>query len=137
MRGSMRSFENDEIKILALFEAVLGVQARDCIIDNDSMYFLVDEGKAKIAIGKKGVLIKKMQNKTQRRIKVFEYNGDNAQFVKNMIPKAKKVEIQGKRAVVSLDEGDKALVIGKGGSNIKKIREFLSRNSTIEGLDIK
>ena len=133
----MRSFENNEIKIMALFESVLGVQARDCIIDNDSMYFLVDEGKAKLAIGKNGVFVKKMQSKTQRRIKVFEYSSDHEKFVKNMVPRAQKVEIQGKRAVVNVEEGNKGFVIGKNGSNIKKIREFLFRNSSLEGLDIR
>ncbi len=133
----MRSFENEELKAMLLFENMVKVQPRDCIIDPQSIYFLVEEGKAGIAIGKDGSSIKKLQERAQKRIRVFEYSENVEKFVKNMVPKAKKVEIAGKRAIVTLDESDKAAVIGKNGSNIKKLRRFLERNSKLESLDLK
>lgn len=119
---------------MAIFENMLKAQARDCILDNDSIYYLAEVGAS---LGKKMMLIKRLQERVQKKVRVFEFNDDNERFVKNMIPRAKKIEIMGKRAVVTLDEEDKAMTIGKNGSNIKKIRLLLARNSPIEGVDIK
>lgn len=133
---SVRNFGIDEINTMALFANVLGVQPRDCIIDSDSLYFLVDEGRARKAIGRAGPL-KKLQEMAKKRVRIMEHNNDVKQFIRNMVPKAKSIEIAGKRAVVTVGEDDKAMVIGKGGSNIRKIRIFLERNSPLQGLNIR
>ncbi|MBI5355001.1 MAG: NusA-like transcription termination signal-binding factor [Candidatus Aenigmarchaeota archaeon] len=130
----MRTLENDELQAMAIFENILKAHVRDCILDDESIYYIAEAGSS---LGKKVMLIKKLQERVQKKIRVFEFSDDNERFVKNMIPRAKKIEIMGKRAVVTLEDEDKAMTIGKNGSNIKKIRLLLARNSPIEGVDIK
>lgn len=130
----MRTLENDELQAMTIFENMLKAQVRDCILDSESIYYLAETGAS---LGKKALLIRKLQERVQKKVRVFEFSDDSERLVRNMIPRAKKIEIIGKRAVVTLDDEDKAMIIGKNGSNIKKIRLLLARNSVIEGVDIK
>ena len=119
---------------MTIFENILKAHVRDCILDGESIYYIAETGAS---LGGKMMLIKKLQERVQKKVRIFEFSDDSERFVRNMIPRAKKIEIMGKRAVVTLDDEYKAMTIGKNGSNIKKIRLLLARNSPIEGVDIK
>ena len=51
-------FETQSIRTLAYFEKKTNVHARDCIITDDCIYFLVEPEKIGMAIGKSGSIIK-------------------------------------------------------------------------------
>ena len=131
----MREFDTDMIQLIAVFESISKTEVRDCIT-NDSIYFLVNTGKIAIAIGKGGQTIRAAENTLKKSIKIFEWAEDNEQFIKNLIPKAQKVTVNGTGAQVTLNAKDRGAVFGKGGSNIKIIRELLSRNSEIKELKV-
>lgn len=119
-----------------LFEKHTHVSPRDCVL-NENVYFVVEEGKAGLAIGKGGANIKKLQNLLKKRVRVFEHNANVVEFVKNMIPEAERVEANGTRVTVVIQQQDRGRVIGKGGENVKMIREILRRNSNVEELEVK
>ncbi|MFB6076192.1 MAG: NusA-like transcription termination signal-binding factor [Candidatus Aenigmatarchaeota archaeon] len=133
----MRDFSRETIELMNIFSEITNVDARDCISGEDRIYFLVEPGKAGLAIGKNGKSIKKLQKALNKRVKVFEYSEDEKDFVKSMIPEAKNINIKDDKAIVKISKKDRGKVIGKGGSNIKKVREFIKRNSVLEGLDIR
>ena len=89
-----------------------------------------------LAIGKNGQNIKMAEKMLKKPIKIFEWSDDCEQFIKNMIPSAQKIDINGEKASLSINNQSRGLVIGKKGSNIKVIREFLERNSNIKDLKI-
>lgn len=132
----MREFDTDLIKIIAAFENITESEVRDCV-KNEHLYFLINPGKMALAIGKNGSAVKTAEKMLGRQIKVFEYSDNPEELLKNMIPRAQKIQIKGERAVVGLRDKDKGIVIGKNGSNIKIIKEFLARNSAIKELVIK
>ena len=80
--------------------------------------------------------IKNAERLMGKQIKVFEWADEPKLFIKNMIPQAQKIEINKNKATVSLSNKDRGSVIGKGGSNINVIREFLERNSEVESLKV-
>lgn len=131
----MREFDTDDIRVMAAFENITNVGVRDCL-RKDTLYFIVNEGKASMAIGKGGQIIKTAEKMLGKPIKIFEFSEDVEEFIKNLIPQAKKIEVNGKNAKVSLESKDRGIVIGRKGSNIKTIRELLGRNSKIEDLKI-
>lgn len=132
-----KKFDKKAIQAISLFEEETDVEVKDFIQDEDSAYFLVEEGKAGLAIGKNGKKIKKIGRLLGKRIKVFEYQGDDKELVKNMVMSANSVKLDGSVALVEVDRGDRGRVIGNNGSNIKKIRTLLRRNSNIEDLKLK
>ena len=131
----MRNFDNDIIRVITAFENITGTEVRDCVC-SDVIYFLVNPGKMALAIGKDGHNIKTAEKMLKKPIKIFEWSEDCEQFIKNMIPSAQKINIDGNKAILSIDMETRGMVIGKKGSNIKIIREFLERNSNIKDLKI-
>jgi transcription termination/antitermination protein NusA len=128
---------NDEIQTLAIFEKATGTYARDCIRDGESIYFIVENGKMGTAIGKGGVNVKRVREILRKEVKIFEYSPSPQEMIKKMIPTAKTVEIIGGDAVISVAANDRSAVIGKGGKNIKVIKEILNRHFDIKNLRLK
>ncbi|RLJ03292.1 MAG: NusA-like transcription termination signal-binding factor [Candidatus Aenigmatarchaeota archaeon] len=133
----MREFGAEEIKYITIFEECTGTEVRDCIVEGDTIYFLVEKGKVGLAIGKNGFSIRNAQKLLRKRIKVFEYDDEEEKFVRNMIPQSNTVSIKNKKVLVTVDIKDRGKVIGKNGSNIKVIKKFLKRNAGIENLELK
>jgi len=132
----MREFDIETIGVIVTFENMTGTEVRDCLISEDVIYFLVNEGKIGMAIGKGGQVIKNAERTFRKQIKVLEWNPENLQFIKNMVPQAQKVNIKGDTASISITTKDRGAVIGKGGHNIKMLRELLNRNSDLKDLKL-
>lgn len=132
-----KKFDKEAIQAINLFEEETGVEVIDFIQDEESAYFLVEEGKAGLAIGKNGEKIKKIGEMLGKRIKVFEYEADDKNLVKNMVMEANSIKVKEHKAFVNVDKGDRGKVIGNNGSNIKKVRTLLKRNSDLEDLKLK
>lgn len=131
----MRDFDNNTIKVINAFENITGTEVRDCIC-SEIIYFLVNPGKIAMTIGKNGQNIKTAERILGRSIKVFEWSENSKEFIKNMILKAKKIELKDERAIVTIGQKDRGAIIGRNGNNIKAIRKLLSRNSNIKELKI-
>jgi NusA-like KH domain protein len=130
-----REFDNQTILAINEFEQLTGTEVRDCIL-NDTVYFLVNTGKAALAIGKNGQAVRAAENQLKRVIKIYEWDQNVEQFIKNLIPSAQKINITGDTATVTVPAKDRGGIIGKGGSNIKAIRELLIRNSELKELRV-
>jgi transcription termination/antitermination protein NusA len=131
----MRNFDNDILSVITAFEKITGSEVRDCICA-DSVYFLLSPGKIAQTIGKNGKNIKAAERALGKSIKVFEWSENDTDFIKNMIAKAVKIDLKQDKATVTISQEDRGAIIGKEGSNIKAIREFLTRNSNIKELKI-
>lgn len=132
-----KKFDKEAIQAMSLFEERTSVEVKDFIQDEDSAYFLVEQGKAGLAIGKNGKNIKKLGKMLGKRIKVFEYEENEEKLVKNMIMESNSVRVEGNTALVDVDESDRGRVIGANGSNIEKVRTLLRRNSDLEELKLE
>lgn len=134
-------FTTDTIRLLTLFENVTNVPVRDCFVDNDVVYYIVEEGKIGLAIGKNGNSVKNIEKITGKKVKVYEYSLDVIKFIKNLIPRCKEVEIVNKddkpTIEVRVDKKDRGYVIGRGGENIKIYKEILKRVHNISNLTVK
>ena len=131
----MRNFDDNTIRVITAFENITGTEVRDCIC-SETIYFLVNPGKIAMTIGKNGQNIKTAERILGRSIKVFEWSENSREFIKNMILKAKKIELKDERAIVTISQKDRGAIIGRNGNNIKTIRKLLSRNSNIKELKI-
>ena len=139
----MQTFDTETIRLINLFENVTGAPVKDCLVDSatNTIYFIVDQGKVGIAIGKNGNSVKKAERITGKSIKLFEFSKDIVLFVKNLIPQVSEVKIRsedGKSVVeIKVEKKSKALVIGRDGKNLKIYKELLQRNQGINDLIIR
>ena len=134
-------FDMDTIRLLNLFENITNVPVKDCYINEDSVYFIVEEGKIGLAIGKGGSSIKNVERTIGKKIKVFEYSPNPVEFVKNLIPQAKEVSLinntDSVEIQIKVDRSDRGFVIGRGGEKIKVYKEILKRVHNISDLRVK
>jgi N utilization substance protein A len=136
------TFDTETIRLIALFENLTNAPVKDCLIDDNGVVcFVVDEGKAGIAIGKNGSCIKRVERTIKRNVKIFEFSNDMSTFVKNMIPQATEVRVRNEadKVVVEIkvEKRDKAIVIGRDGKNLKVFKELLQRNHNVNDLIVR
>ncbi len=127
----------EAIRTIALFEKVTKVHAKDCLITNNSIYFLVDESKVGLAVGKNGSQVRELRRMFRKQIRLFGYSEDPETLIRNMIPGLKNIRLGNGSAVVSVDPRERLPVIGKSGENINAVRELLKRHCSIVSLKLK
>ena len=137
------AFDTETIRLMNLFENLSGTVVKDYILDenSNSVFFIVNKNRAKIAIGRNGIKIKNIEKILKRKIKVFEYSEDVKKFVKNIVPNALSVDVvenSGKKIVIiRVDRNDRPIVIGRDGRNLKILKKILNRNHDISEVIIR
>ncbi len=118
----------EELRILTKSTAV------DCIIDDnfDRIIYVIRKGDMGIAIGKRGNNIKKMQRVLGKRVEMVEEASDFNMFIRNILKPACLSSVllddeTGKIKILVERKGDLGIAIGKGGSNVEKVRLLCKR----------
>jgi len=127
----------EHVRIVGTFERFTRVSVRDCLINDDTVYFLIEPGKMGMAIGKNGNKIRNVCRALNKKVKIFEYADTPEKLVRNLIPNITSIENSGDVITVSIPSSDRSTVIGKNGKNIKMIREFLNRHFHIKNLRLR
>ena len=136
-------FDTETIRLINLFENISGAPVKDCILDAESntLYFIIESGKAGIAIGKDGNSVKNAERVIGKSIKIYEFSGDVVTFVKKLIPQCKevKIKIENDKTIVEIkvEMKDKAVVIGRDRRNLKIFKELLQRNHNVNDLVVR
>lgn len=135
------TYTTDTIRMLTLFENITNVAVKDCFVNEDTVYYVVEEGKIGLAIGKGGNSIRHVERVLGKKVKVYEYSSDVVEFIKNLIPMAKEVNILKEDdktiAEIKVNKQDRGIIIGRGGEKIKIYKEILSRIHNISDLRMK
>lgn len=136
------TYDTEMIRTLNMFESVTDVEARDCMMDENEAYFIVPEGKAGMAIGKGGKVVKKVQNQLGKDVKIFEYNDNLGAFVNNLVPvdiRSLDIETEeGDKTVEIKVSGDnKGRLVGRDGENIQAIRNILARTHNVDEVKVQ
>ncbi len=129
--------ETDAIRTIALFESMTKVHAKDCLITDNCIYFLVEQSKIGLAIGKSGMVIKNVKRALNKNVKIFGYADNPEDMIKGMIPEPRSITLDNGSMVVSISPQDRVNVIGRNGENIKAIREIMKRHFSIENLRLR
>ncbi|MHA1743116.1 MAG: NusA-like transcription termination signal-binding factor [Candidatus Heimdallarchaeota archaeon] len=137
----MQRFDTETIRLITLFENITGAPVKDCISDNNTVYFIIEEGKVGMAIGKNGNSVKHAEKIIGKSIKIFEFSEDLVSFVKHLIPKAVGVKIRyedDKKIVeIEVEKKDRAVVIGRDGKNLNLFKQLLQRTHKINDLVVR
>jgi len=137
---------SNEMSYIALFENVTGAVATDCIIDEerDRIIFVVKPGDVGLAIGKHGSRIKLVKRMVQKDIEVVEYADTAEAFIRNSFAPARIKEIRitdrldnRKVAVVTVENKDKGIAIGKSGKTAERTRFLAKRYFQIDNVVIR
>ncbi|MBI2112577.1 NusA-like transcription termination signal-binding factor, partial [Candidatus Woesearchaeota archaeon] len=107
-----------------------GVPVKDCFKEEDTIYIVVPPGNLGKAVGKNGIVIKKIQHNLRKNIRVIEYRDNVADFVGNIIyPIQVERIIEEENAVIIKDSNRsvKSQIIGREGKNLNIIKRAVQR----------
>lgn len=132
-------FDIDAMKFLALFESTTHTGVKDCIKKDDRIIFIVNNGEIGKAIGKKGINIKKLEQKLRKKVKIIEYDDDLLIFIQNVFYPNKVKEITEEDGVVTIvppDSKSRGYFIGRGASTLRAAEEIVKRYFDIKEIKV-
>ena len=133
---------SDEIFFISTLHKISSVHAKDCLITEEVVSFLVKKEDVGKAIGKNASNIKELSQKTKKRIEILEYNSSPVSFLKKSLYKIKPKEIseeeeEGKKKIfVSLDSENKKKMLSNLG-RLRRIKELAKRNYKVDDIKIR
>lgn len=114
----------------SLMERITHARVKDCFKEEDTIYFVVAPGELGKAIGKGGSMIRKVQEKFGKPVKVIEFRDDIVSFIKNIIYPVRVEEIVEEDGVVYIRDEDrkkKGQLIGRSGMGIAFVNRVVKR----------
>jgi len=123
-------------------DAICRVNARDCLIQDKTVIFLVPEKHMRLAIGKNGVTIDKVRKTLNKNVELFEYCEKPEEFFSKAFHKATIDNVEIRRAeeknvaIIRTGSNDKKVIL----HNLKrlgKIKELAKRNYDIDEVRIR
>ena len=131
----MKIITTEIIGYINLFESFTRARVKDCYPGINALIFIVYEGEAGKAIGKRGENIKRLTNLLKKRIKVVEFNDNPVKFILNLISPIKTdVHLEGEKIVVIEGRGIKfkQAVLGPERKNLKEMQDIVSHYFNLE-----
>jgi len=132
-------FDVETMKYISLFGKITKVNAKDCFKQDNKLIFIVDEGRAGMAVGNKGKNIKKLEKLLKKKIKIIEHNKDLIEFVKNVIYPLKAKEIKEEEGIITIvpvDNKTRGYLIGREASNLRNYEKIVKRYFDIDELKV-
>ncbi|MDA1196870.1 MAG: NusA-like transcription termination signal-binding factor [Nanoarchaeota archaeon] len=123
---------------IQLFEKVTHARVKDCIA-SDVLLFIIETGDMGKAVGKKGIVLKKVEGLLKKPIKLVEFNSDVCTFVQQYLKPLRVTDISFSESVVTikgLDGVSKGNIIGRERKNLKFLLDLLQRYFTVERVDV-
>jgi len=137
------TFDTETIRLITLFENITHAPVKDCLVDNDNntIYFIIEEGKLGVAIGKNGNNVKHAERVIGKTIKLFEFSNDIVSFVKKIIPQATSIRMRNEggkvKIEVRVEKKNRPIVIGRGGRNLRIYKKLFKRNHKVDDLSVR
>ena len=137
------TFDTETIRLITLFENITHAPVKDCLIDDDTntIYFIIEEGKLGVAIGKNGNNVKHAERVIGKTIKLFEFSNDIVSFVKKIIPQATAIKMRNEEGKITIEvrveKKNRPIVIGRGGRNLRIYKELFKRNQKVDDLVVR
>ncbi|MHA1305029.1 MAG: NusA-like transcription termination signal-binding factor [Candidatus Heimdallarchaeaceae archaeon] len=135
----------DEMQYITIYQGIVNVKIKDCLIDDEEnkVLFVVDEGQAGLAIGRRGININKLKELIAKDVEIIEFSSKPTIFIKNcflpIVPRDVKIQERNNSriAIVSVDQKDIGRAIGRDGRTINKVKQLVSRQFDIVDVIIK
>ena len=133
----------EELRYMQTFTLLTGVTPIDCIVDEsfDRIIFLVKPEDVSKAIGKRGMIVRRLKELLKKDIEIVPYSDNLEQMVKNALAPAEVQSVRvtkrpnGMKVVyVRVDPSKKGFAIGKGGRNVARARLILKRHFDVDSL---
>jgi transcription termination/antitermination protein NusA len=132
-------YDNELMKIMAMFNSISDAQLKDCISAEGQLVFVVEQNDLGKAIGKHGSRVRMLENALNRKIKIVEFNPDVIEFVRNLVHPIHVQGIEesdGKLIITPADHVGRGLLIGRSAQNLRGFEAIVKRYFKIDEIRV-
>ena len=123
------------LETMAIFEQRTHAKVNDVVQDENNLLFIVTEGEIVKAIGKGGSTLMRLREAFKpRNVEVIEDASDAKTMIEKTLRGAeiKNISQEETKIAISVSPETRGIAIGKGGSNIKKLKMAIKRKFGID-----
>jgi N utilization substance protein A len=127
----------EELDYMKFFENITKTHVKDCVIDEEEVVFVVAPENMGAAIGRNGENVKKIKEKTSKKVSIVKHADNPQEFIKNLFAPARldKIEVKDDSILVSTPERKR--VIGQKGNRIKRAKTLMQRYFGIKEIVVR
>lgn len=118
------------LQCMNLFEKITHAKLKDCFVEQDTLYFVVQPSELGKALGKGAMNVKKIQDALNRKIKIVEFNSDVLVFVRNMLYPLRVQNVEQQHDVLIITPSDgrtRGYIIGPQGTSLRLLEKNVQR----------
>jgi len=133
------SLDVTAVQTLSLFDQFSKVQAKDCIIEEERIVFIVKPEDLPKAIGKGGGTLHFLEQKLKKRVKIVAFDEQLVNFIKNLLYPINVVLIEEKEGIVFItpqDSKSRGIIIGKMAKNLRAMEKIVQRYFQIKEIKV-
>jgi transcription termination/antitermination protein NusA len=132
--------DHNTLSISTIVERLTKAKVKDCFEEEGTLYVIINPGQLGKAIGKGGSVIKKVEEKVNKKVRMIEYSGDVLKFVRNIIYPIKPSEIISHEGNVVIKDSNRMLkskLIGRDSKNLVVIRRAVQRFFPVNDIKVE
>lgn len=138
----MTTFDSQLIELIQFFEEFTKARVKDAFFDqNEKLTFVVEKGFIGKAVGKNASILKRVEEKMDRRIRVAEYSDNKLELIRSLVAPLALVEIsEDEDGVVYMegkDEKTTGLLIGKQARNLRNLEWMVRRYMDVKEIRVE
>jgi len=135
------TLSDDARRYIALFEDMTGATARDCLVEEDRVVFLVAAGEMATAIGPGGETVRRLEQRVGSDVQLVEDADTPEAFVANALAPAAVLNVtlsenDSTVAYAEVADEDKGVAIGADGRNIELARRLAERHFDVDDVEL-
>ncbi len=136
----------ETLRYIAALENESKAVVKDCVVNGDTIVYVIEEGQIGAAIGKNGANVKKIRTNLGKKVHLVEFSKDPVKFTSNLIGKTQNTMIKNiylekngknKKIIIEADFKARGTILGKKGKNIQLIKDLLKRHYNIGDVIVK
>ena len=129
----------DTLTWMKTFENITKARLKDCFENKNKIYFIVEEGQLRKALGNQSANIAKLEKAFPKGVKIIEHSKDLEKFMINLFYPLKILEVEINDKIIVIkgpDTKTKGLMIGARAQNLRNYEMIAKKYYDIEEIKI-
>jgi transcription termination/antitermination protein NusA len=123
-------YDMQTLQLMNMFEKITRAKLKDCFTNKDKLYFIVQHGELRRALGDKKENVQKLVKATNRNIKIVEFSPNVLDFVKNVMHPLRMEDVNMEEGIITIkgtDTKTKGLMIGARAQNLRNYESIIQK----------
>ncbi len=133
-------YDAKAMHFITIFENITKVAAKDCILQENQVIYIVKMSDVGTAVGPKGINVKHLERNLKTKIKIAGHSDKVEEFIKSLVAPIQLEDVQEEDGIVTMTAKDlksRGLLIGRNASILRAFEQIVQRFFPIKELKVK